>query len=97
MEIAEIKELIEKYGEALEGEFRTRRKKEMLAVIALSNAMIDGKNAEARKRQAEQILIDSSGYQTIVDQAEDAEIARRMLDAEIGLTKAWLYSQAGKL
>ncbi|MHC4621960.1 MAG: hypothetical protein ACYTEQ_29830 [Planctomycetota bacterium] len=94
MELAEIKELVEKYGDALKDEFRTERKKEMLAVLVLSETEIDGKNAETRKRQAEQALSGSSEYQAAVDSAADAATARRMADAEIGLTKAWLYSQA---
>ena len=75
---------------------------EILALRTASDAgEIDGKNAEARKLQSAAVIADSKACasarysvdncQCEVDKAR-AECAR--LDAEIGLTKAWLYSQA---
>jgi len=75
---------------------------EMLALRTATDAgEIDGKNAEARKLQAAGVIYDSRLCTTAFvsvgncqDEADKASAERARLDAEIGLTKAWLYSQA---
>ena len=68
----------------------------------LISTTIDGKNAGARKKQESQALDESETYGDAlanVAQAEHdkalASIDVRCLDVEIGLTKAWYYSQSG--
>ena len=78
---------------------------ESAEVFALKEASdageIDGKNAESRKLQSASVIANSALCKSArwsvdnckceVDKAR-AECAR--IDAEIGLTKAWFYSQA---
>jgi hypothetical protein len=68
-----------------------------------ADGTIDGKNAETRKAQEREALAKSPEYtaakeaQAIADdQAALNEINRKQLEALVSLTKAWLYSQAGR-
>lgn len=80
---------------------------EMLKTTVLDFAQrdgkIDGKNSDTRAAQREAVLSECDDYQEALQVIADAEskaaraeIVRKGIDAEIGLTKAWLYSQSGK-
>jgi hypothetical protein len=91
----EIIALIDAYRDLLHQELATKTIAEKMKVIILGSTVIDGKNAETRKRQAEQALAESEAYQIAIREAADNEISRKTIEAEISLTKAWLYSQSG--
>ena len=66
--------------------------------------LIDGRNAEARKRQEADVLLNDVGYQAQVEEVKLREATATMDQAEreyhddmVSLTKAWLYSQRGDL
>lgn len=74
--------------------------------LARANGQINGKNEGERAEQAALILEntpgDESGYWFLCDYALGIrayltawEIRRKALEAEISLTKAWLYSLSG--
>ena len=75
---------------------------EMLALKGASDAgEINGKNAEARKMQSAVVIADSAmcksarwSYDNCQCEVDKARAESARLDAEVGLTKAWLYSQA---
>jgi len=78
---------------------------ESVVAAALEMAMdagdIDGKNAEARKIQSASVVANNKVCGVCRELVNDAQcslgIARAgcaRIDAEVGLTKAWLYSQA---
>lgn len=114
MNMFDIREMVSLYEAALEEEYNagaelTEANEALDSITAqlLAEAqgagLIDGKNADARKRQAaaivdESVLIDAS--RAIVHKCETeaagATITRKAQDALIGLTKAWLYSQSGR-
>jgi short-subunit dehydrogenase len=95
MELAEIKDLVERYQEALRDEFATARVREMLWLVVLTENRIDGSNADERKMQTARALAGAEDYKQAVVDAADAENSRLAIEAEIGLTKAWLNSQSG--
>lgn len=113
MELKEIHELVENYQRSLAAEYNAGQKaiaaKEVLERIkvqvlaeAQEAGMIDGKNADARKRQtaaivSENALIDAACVAVVKTEgdAATATVTRKSHDALIGLTKAWLYSQSG--
>jgi hypothetical protein len=96
MDPTEIKILVEKYGDALREEFAAKGKRDGFAILILHKAVINGKNAEARKQQADEALAASQEYKVAVGRANTAEVLRRVVEAEIGLFKAYLtVSQEG--
>jgi len=81
---------------------RAEREQALLLYSAYNDGTLDGPNADARKRQEAVFLADSPAYQDLLAQvaeaetkAAHAEIERRQVEALIGLTRAWLYAQAG--
>ena len=75
-------------------------KAETLA-CALAAGLIDGKNAEERMRQSASTIGNDARVAVAVENsqlakalADNATAKRAATDAEIGLTKAWLHSQA---
>lgn len=81
-------------------------KAEVLSIRVIGGAIaagdIDGKNADTRKAQKAAILVGNLDYQAALseivnteNEAALAEIGRRQVEAVVGLTKAWLYSQSG--
>jgi hypothetical protein len=95
MDLQTIREMVDQYREMLIEEHAAKSKAERLRIDILAGATIDGKNAETRKRQAETALSECEQYQGALGVAASFDIDRRVFDAEIGLTKAWLYSQSG--
>jgi hypothetical protein len=91
----EIAELVEIYGSILFRELDAKGKLEQQRITILSEAVIDGKNAEAHKLQTEVALRAEPKYCSALLAAQDAETSRKIHEAEISLTKAWLYSQSG--
>ena len=76
--------------------------KTQLLSLAYDTGMISGKNAEMRAVQAEGVLLDHEGYQSLIVEAERASTTRKAAtlhreaaEREIGLIRAWLYSQGG--
>jgi hypothetical protein len=70
---------------------------------AYAAGTIDGKNADTRKAQESALMAENKDYQAAVKVATDAQtqvaitgIIRKGIEAEIGLVKAWLYSQSGR-
>ena len=70
---------------------------------AQRDGQIDGKNSDTRAAQRVAVLAACEDYQDALrevqateDTAARAETLRKTVEAEIGLTKAWLYSQSGK-
>lgn len=88
MEFSEIKELAEKYREALAKELVYKHDAQRRYALILA-CVADDENTGAA-------LANDLGYQAAIDHAGHAKNERRVLAAEIGLAKAWLYSQAGK-
>lgn len=71
-------------------------------VQAYEAGVIDGKTVDDRKRQEAHNLEKSNGVYWLEHYERQAEadyslakIERQRIDALIGLTKAWLYSQSG--
>jgi hypothetical protein len=95
MERGDIRALVEQYRATLVAECATKTHAERLQIAILADATIDGKNAEARKRQGQEALAQSEAYQVAQRAASAAEIDRLATRAEIDLTRAWLYSQSG--
>jgi hypothetical protein len=65
------------------------------------NGVIDGKNKQTRDAQEAALIADSDALrdareevEQLQRQAERMTAKRKALEAEIGLTRAWLYSQA---
>ena len=61
--------------------------------------LIDGRNAEVRKRQEADVLLNDSAYQAQAEEVKLREATAQLDQAErechddmISLTKAWLYS-----
>jgi len=84
---AEIKELCQRYEEALCDEIGKQEALTGAILEAYARGAIDGKNAEARKLQE---LAETGAQQHDFDMAQ---ARRKTIDAEIGLTKAFWYSQ----
>jgi len=84
---ARIKDLCEAYLHSLLEEIDKREQLSAALIDAYKRGVIDGKNAEARKLQE---LEFAGGEQHDFD---IAEAHRKAIDAEIGLTKAFWYSQ----
>lgn len=61
----------------------------------LLNAVLDGKNAEARKLQADDALKNDKDYQDLLEASHMKEAWRRGLETYAGLVKAMLYSKGG--
>lgn len=68
--------------------------------VAYVKGVIDGKNADIRRRQEAIVLATADAWEeTIINlvnveyQASAAEIERKRAEAVISLTRAWLYSQ----
>lgn len=83
-----ISELCKKYRAALLAEIEARRaagKEESLWEI-------EGKNADERAKVRGALKAESEPH----IEADEAEAERKVIDTEIGLTKAWLYSQSGR-
>lgn len=95
MSIAIVDELAKEYRAALDSELVAKEYVENVRMAALSTAVIDGKNAEVRKQQLELALHESSEYALAEHNAAQCENVRKVVEAKIGLTKAWLYSQFG--
>lgn len=80
------------------------KRKVFLLNLAYATGKIDGKNAEIRSNQEKLILADDedhasyvsakAGYESLVSLIE---VDRRYLEAVMSLTKAWLYSQSGRV
>ncbi len=114
MNMLDIQEMVRLYEEALEEEYNagaelTESNEALDSITArvLAEAqgadLINGKNADARKRQSAAIVDESvliCASKAIVHRCETeaagATITRKAQDALIGLTKAWLYSQSGR-
>ena len=109
MDRDEIIELLKAYHERLTAEHAAIQEMAVAQshddyekMDTIANATIDGKNADARKRQEAEALALSERYQDALADVALAERTKalasinvRVTDAEIGLTKAWLYSQSG--
>jgi hypothetical protein len=93
MDLQDIKTMVKEYAIVLTEEYAAKADAERLRIATLASATIDGKNE--RKRQAGEALNGSEPYQKALLIVASTEIERRIFDAEIGLTKAWLYSQSG--
>ena len=86
----------------LETESELEARTGKLLADAYDAGVIDGKNAETRKRQEQKVLAESDAVQANVqsirilqEEADEAQIAREFHDDLLGLTKAWLYSLRG--
>ena len=84
---------------------QARKHSEYVKAIELERAyddnLIEGKNADARARSEILFLHDNRRFVVADQSAIDAErihaletVARKTTEAEVSLTKAWLYSQA---
>lgn len=111
MNMQGIEMLADELAEALKEEWHAKVKAETarttveilqakLLVNAYAEGVIDGKNADIRRRQETVALWGDSGYSEamgFLDIAEHlagvAEIERKRVEAVISLTRAWLYSQ----
>lgn len=80
---------------------------ERIRALTLQDAQrdgkLDGKNAATRERQAQEIFVASEAVQVAerelaaTEHAKDlAKIERQVIEAQISLTRAWLYSQGGE-
>jgi hypothetical protein len=112
MELTEIQQMIAKYKGALQRDLDARaqlaeetegleRYTDGLLAMAYSDGTINGKNADARKRQEAQVIADDQDIHEIefaigqcAMEARNAEVERKAQEAMIGLVKAWLYSQS---
>ena len=68
-----------------------------------ADSTIDGKNADIRKAQETTLLAENKDYQAALQVEADARedlatttVVRKAIEAEIGLVKAWMYSQSGR-
>ena len=113
MELTDIQAMIDQYKEALLNEYAASlaantaqedadRIEASLLAAAYEDGTINGKNADARKRQEAAFIADSEAIadarrQQVVDatHAASTTIERKAQEALINLTKAWLYSQSG--
>lgn len=93
------KEYILKF-DAIDAQAGIERIKTRIIKKAAADGQIDGGNADTRKIQRAAAVANAPGAteaRAILKQAElaaaMAEIERKRLDALVGLTKAWLYSQ----
>lgn len=88
---------------ALERARSAAKKVQSMAVLAAIGAgLIKGKNQTQRDMETTQLLSQDDEIQEhnlhichLEDEADSAQIQRELLDDEISLTKAWLYSQSG--
>lgn len=87
--------------ELLEARAAYDTEKMRVAAEGYANETINGKNEAARKLQEAAIIEDSNGLYWLglkvkaAELAADlAEIDRKSIEAEVNLTRAWLYSQA---
>ena len=78
------------------------RRAEFEKMEAITGAIIDGKNADARKRQQAEALALCEAYQDALSDIQATEhdkalasIEVRVIEMQLGMTKAWLYSQSG--
>ena len=72
-------------------------------LAAYSDGVIDGKNADMRKLQEAAVVGESESIgeiehavKALAQRVALEENTSKALEAQIGLTKAWLYSQSGK-
>ena len=77
--------------------------KNQVLASAYEEGLVNGKNADARKRQEADVLINDQAVQNRTedvtkaeDHALDAQVEREYYDDVVSLTKAWLYSQKGE-
>ena len=84
---AEITELCQRYEAALCDEIQKQEYLTGALLEAYARGVIDGKNAEARKLQE---LAETGAQQHDFDMAQ---ARRKTIDAELGLTNAFWYSQ----
>lgn len=72
--------------------------------LAEKDGTISGKNKDTREQQRAAVLAGDKDYAAEMErvakfdcEAKQAEIKRKVVEAQIGLTKAFWYSQSGKL
>jgi len=91
---------------AIEALEPAQRGLERIKAVTLQDAeragKLDGRNAAVRDRQAQEVLIASQAVQAAERVLADAEHAKalahievKVIEAQISLTRAWLYSQSG--
>ena len=100
LEVAKLRELDARRG-LIDAEKTSKKVEANIIASAYRDGVIDGKNADIRKRQEGEVLsgtdmyIDHISSVFAAQEAADAATAELVgLEAEVGLTKAWLYSQA---
>lgn len=74
----------------------------MVLFAAYAEGAIKGKNSDAREPQERVALAGDSDFveaedavSVVARQAAQTEVNRKVMDARIGLIRAWLYSQSG--
>jgi len=111
MDYDQVMMLADEYEEALADElqakwllddFRARilETEGCILGLAYKSGRIDGKNADARKRQELAVLLGDEGLEELKRtlpvyeaSAMRAEVRRKAADTHVSLTKAWLFSQ----
>lgn len=93
--------LVKAYGIALaeeyEGKIAAESLKLGILVQAEKDGLLVGKNQDVRNRAQAAVLAANLDYASVLSpRAAQAEIKRRVVEAQIGLTKAFWYSQSGK-
>ena len=97
LQLKDLQSLGERYAETLVQEYEAKVTAERLRECTLAegyeNGEIDGKNAQVREVQTAVLLANNYDLTQADLDAARASAGRKHIEALIGLTKAWLYSQ----